>query len=612
MNHLGAVLKKQVSTTGEMENNMGAWEKLRGQMAVATDRDFERLVLPLLRLFWPSMVQPTKLKKYDRAGIDLVTPDTGSRLSCAVQCKGFYSDRELTADHYRQIRDSINSFRESGITCDQFVLIHNRTGSNQKIVGQIDDELNSLVLQGSAGNTRHWNRQSLVADARKRLDELIGHRLRAESKRLLEQIERVFEFGSVHVPQVPVSEHRLILEKWSTPKIEKIKQVRAEIAHLVIPSDKTRWTLLTGAFGTGKSTTALHAALQGGRVVILARCADMQFPMSDTVGTNLLLRGVLQSLHLFDDFEDDDRILLETLAGPTLRSALSRPKTNAVLVLDGLDENRIFSTTLGMTTLANTLAELRCAIVLTTRQEHFDATIGNFGEVLDELTRKAAPSRDAHLFRLESWGDREVKLFLDQAANRSSDERRDRLKLLRSKIDGKEQLSWPRELLHHPLFLQMIAQLVAEGQDGTHSAAETIGKWTRRKIARDLAVPRLTQVDIIDRSSFVEKIMLLMERTAALMLIHREASYELVETIDSEKVVGVFADIFGKTGVDITAIAGFSLLFPVTQRRLVSVPVKFSHRAIQEYFTARHVRGTGIASSELPKPVQHLLSEMSD
>ena len=54
-----------------------------------------------------------------------------------------------------------------------------------------------------------------------------------------------------------------------------------------------------------------------------------------------------------------------------------------------------------------------------------------------------------------------------------------------------------------------------------------------------------------------------------------------------------------------------SLIIPVTQRRKATVPMKFSHRLFQEFFTARYVRKNAQPSDGLQVSVRNLLEEMS-
>ncbi|MDP1961008.1 MAG: hypothetical protein Q8K93_02280 [Reyranella sp.] len=585
---------------------MGVWEQLKGEFATATGNDLERLTLPLGRLFWPNLVRTPRLRDFDRAGVDLAAVAGDGTLSVVVQCKGFFADRRLDETHYKQIEESLDKFVASSLKCEEFVLFHNQTGENGEITRKIQAQLRHLVVLGKAKTTRLWDRQTIVRDAKYRLDKMVIERLREETSTLLEQVTSVFRFGGVHVSDVPFSEHRLILLRHEPPKIEPVnRRSTGAMAELIVGRTDKRWTLLTGVFGSGKSTSALHAALDSNEIVAFVRCADIEFEHGFG-GTNSLLRRVTQALHLFDDYDDEDRKALEIYSGPTLRIALSRQNSGAVLILDGLDENRTFSDSVGLTHLVNALAELRCSIVLTTRQEHFDSTYGNFEQVLDELAR----TRDARLFKLEEWTRPQTIQFLTAAAASTIGAEQTRLVELTSKLQSGEPLKWPEELLGHPLFLQMIAELTAEGETPSATIGGVLSSWIPQKIMRDLRVPRALPMVIHNRAAFADQMMTLMENVAAAMTEKTEEGLELREAIESSEVVKVAEATLGIRGIDIATLSGVSLLLPITQRRKANVPMRFSHRIFQEYFTARHAVREKMTPDAVPAAIAKLMFDL--
>src|SRR5258707_865854 len=99
---------------------VGAWQRWSGMLARSTERDFERLVLPFLRLFWPTIDQVPARGNWDSAGIDLLVWTEGNPFTCAVQCKGF-AVQELGRDQLRQALESIESFSSSGHRCDIYL-----------------------------------------------------------------------------------------------------------------------------------------------------------------------------------------------------------------------------------------------------------------------------------------------------------------------------------------------------------------------------------------------------------------------------------------------------------------------------------------------------------
>ena len=149
----------------------------------------------------------------------------------------------------------------------------------------------------------------------------------------------------------------------------------------------TRWTLLTGPFGTGKTTAVLRVTKELGRDAIYVRAEDMS-DGGGGIGTNLLLARIVTAAHLFNDLEDASRPIVDRLAGETLARILRSQDTNLTLIIDGLDENRIYYRLDGIRRLTNELAELSCPVILTTRQEHFDAMFSNFEKSFVDMSRK--------------------------------------------------------------------------------------------------------------------------------------------------------------------------------------------------------------------------------
>jgi len=106
---------------------VGAWKRWSGALALASERDFERLCLPFLRILWPAIDQAPPKKGWDSKGIDLLVLSEGSRLPCAVQCKGFVV-QDIGPDQTRQVRASIEKFSQSKVLVDIYLVVHNRGG----------------------------------------------------------------------------------------------------------------------------------------------------------------------------------------------------------------------------------------------------------------------------------------------------------------------------------------------------------------------------------------------------------------------------------------------------------------------------------------------------
>jgi hypothetical protein len=357
---------------------MGVWETMRGELAVADGREFERKALPLLKLLHSGMIQPTEVKTHDRAGIDFLVWAENRNFPWVVQCKGF-KENDIGPSQLKQILASIRKFANSPYSCGRYVLLHNRTGENREAARIINEALANLVQCGKANTAHLWDRQKFVDEVRRRIGDLIIERMQSDAIRMLHQFEALFRFGTVYVPTVPVTEKRVIIRRGERMQLEEADRRSSEtpISERIIAPVKFRWTLLTGSFGAGKTTTVLHAAKTAGHKIVYVK-AEAMTERGPGIGTNALLGRAADAMRLFDDYDDPTRVTAERLVGQTLAAILRRRNTGFVLVIDGLDENRLYGRPAGLIQLTNELAELTCPIILTTRKEHFDSVRSNF------------------------------------------------------------------------------------------------------------------------------------------------------------------------------------------------------------------------------------------
>jgi len=584
-----------------------AWKRVNGALIAAVDRDFERAVLPLMRIFWPQMIQPRGLGAYDKAGVDLLAFGKNDSIECAVQCKGFFKAEGLLDEQFPPIATSIRKFARSGLKTKTYILVHNQDGRNEEVAAKIDAALATLVASGCAENVVQWNRrqfQKAVADL---LRQLVGERIAEQSDLMLRQLDRQFVHGRTYVADVPVSHMLLSLRRGQAPLIKEVRE-----RHLInrvadtLANTTGRWTLLTGLYGSGKTTAALHAARTSPRRILYVHAGTLLEPHG-VGGTNSLMSRILQALALFGDFDEDERNLFSGLTGPILRQFLSSKDSNAVLIVDALDENRSFATPEGITIFASSLAELVCPIILTTREEHFRATFGNFDHLFDELSVKGGNMGAIALLSLGPWEDEQVSQLVQAIA--AEEPSNLLLSEFSSALNRGDSAGWDQDLLRHPLFLRMIVDLVAEGVEPSELRAELVEQWVWRKLTRDLKAARLTPVPVVDRDEFIEKMLSVMTRVASAMTVDGTDRLELSEVLPSNEVVAIVEDVFGTQGVSLTAAISVSLLVPTNVRFRGSVPIRFSHRGFQEYFLARHAVETGEPIDRYPGSVRDLAEE---
>jgi hypothetical protein len=158
-------------------------------------------------------------------------------------------------------------------------------------------------------------------------------------------------------------------------------------------------------FGAGKTTAALEASSRGVYTSIFVAASELG-RRAQRQGFATIGQEIADTLRIFsvdadpiDGFfvlEEKDEETFTDLAGPALASLLRSQTPDHILVIDGLDENRIYLQPDGLQLLNNQLSELGCPIVLTTRLEHLSSMFGNFEALLEGVgswRRSATPAR---------------------------------------------------------------------------------------------------------------------------------------------------------------------------------------------------------------------------
>ena len=584
------------------------WKRVNGALIAAVDRDFERAVLPLMRIFWPQMIAPRGLGAYDKAGVDLLAFGEGDRIECAVQCKGFFKAEGLLDDQFPPIAASIRKFARSGLKAKTFILVHNQDSRNENVAAQIEDSLAALLTSGNVEEVFQWDRRAFLKAVEARLRKLLADRLAEQSALMLRQLDEQFIHGGTYVAKVPVRHRLLSLRRGRAPEIKEVRQ-----RHLITDVADTlanapgRWTLLTGLYGSGKTTAALHAALSSPHRILYVHASTL-LARHGAGGTNSLMTRILEALAVFGDFEEDERGIFSGLSGPILRQILSAGDFEAVLIIDALDENRSLATPEGITQFASSLAELVCPIILTTREEHFRATFGNFDHLFDELSTKGGNTGAIALLSLEAWQDEQVHQLVEAVA--AEEPQNEALARFSNALRRGNSASWDKDLLRHPLYLRMIVDLAAEGFEPSGRRAELMEEWIWRKLARDLKAARLTPVQVVDRDEFIDRMLNVMTRVAAAMTVEGPGGLELTEALPSDEVVAIVQDVFGVSGVPLAAAISVSLLVPTSIRFRQRVPIRFSHRGFQEYFLARHAVQGKEPVNRYPASVGELAEEI--
>jgi hypothetical protein len=587
---------------------IGAWKKWSGILATSVERDFERKALPFLHLFWPAMIQTPPRSVWDAKGIDLLVWSDTEPLPCAVQCKGF-SVHSIGDDQIRQTLGSIEAFRRSGAKVDTYLIVHNRDGKNRKFSDLVEKQLTALVSAGLAKRAELWHRHEILDQAHDKLREIIVSEVHSYSQTLLDQFQSRFRFGHLYKTSVPVVEKTLRFKRFQPCEVivEKPKKHRS-ISTLIASASRARWTLLAGRFGTGKTTSALHAAAGSSLATLVISCGALPSETHKLNSTNLLLQESLKIVRLLDDVDPIEREVIYELAGTTIARLLRGPSPQYLLIFDGLDENRLYSTLHGMQWLSNQLAELRCPVVLTTRIEHLHAMFGDFSLAFEELSWRSS-TKSANLFELEAWEDEDLIKFVTQVRDETTGRERGQLDELLNKLGTPAAGLFYGDLPSNPLFLQFILEdVVSEGMRKS-SRIELIDRWCRRKLLRDRSVSGRSAVsEAMDGLDAVGRMLRVMENVAYEMTAVSGASVTLAESTTSSAMVDVTRSVFGERA-DALPILLNSLLMPIGPRGS-NLQITFAFRILHEYFLARYIHREGLSDTNYPDPVRAFVTEM--
>lgn len=543
----------------------------------------------------------------------MVWADSGP-FPCVVQCKGLKKqliDRTNIAD----MEESIRKFSASDATADTYILLHNRDGSNREVPLRLEPLLRGLEATGKARRALLWDRQHLLKECFTRMQHLVEQALLLHSAEAAAHFVSLFRFASCHVAEVPVSERSVILRRGAAVDLGPLDGPRGRNpAALLEAASGNSWLVLSGDFGTGKTTAALAAASQSGRPTVFVSCQAIPASVFKGGMTTELVKCVIPSLPLLDALSANDRESLSKMAAGLVSHVLRKPDGSYLFILDGLDEHHELGALAGLQRLSNQLADFKCPVVLTTRRAHLDAMFGDFSLVLGDLGAKGG-ARESKVLYLEPWNTREVTLVARAAIAATTGIERERMGAFLADVEAERQPYG--DLVFHPLFLQFILESVADGERGVTNRPTLIQSWVERKIRRDRAsaVPnavanRAQVVDGMDTAEVVERVCIAMGTVAAEMTIVPDSEIQLTETIAAGRVMDLVRDAFGGVSVELLPLLLNSVLTTVGPRLGMRVDLGFSLRALQEYFVADFLRRRGQTPDRWPRGVKLLYDEM--
>lgn len=578
------------------------------ELAARDGLDFQTYVTPFLRCAIPEITATRSLGGADRAGIDHLLWGANDRVRVAVQCKGFKVPEErLGRSQVEQCLASITTFRESGLTTQRYVLVHNRRSQRPDDIAVVESALAALVEEGLANTAELWDRRRLLNEACEGVLRLLQKGLQRVSKESMEMLLA----GSnerAEITSVPFVRGLIRADPQKLVNVFREPPVTGDPLTSVLPQTGYQTCVLLGEFGVGKSTLAARATRAAGRDVLLVIAGRLRTARGGTKDILADLVG-LAEFPEFEEIESTD--VARRLGRVVLERLWMIESTKQLLVIDGLDESLFLSRPGGLQNLLNALRLVRIPVVLTTRSEWWEERQADF-MVPTGLPRSAGvPTTHKYaLVELQQWTSTQVLEYLIRSGA---------LRGATTSTHG-EWTPSPEKLEElfgdipkRPLFLAMLAEHISEGGAARIERTALVLDWMRRKLARDIASPvsrggtaRASLEDArLSPAELARLVFLSLEICARLMLVEEDGTLQLsgscAETAVRERL-GQVVD-----GLRWTAVLEHSVLLPLPSVALGSPrSLRFSHRAFQELFTAvACIRGGGgIKNEQLPRGVK--------
>lgn len=579
---------------GKSWNGHRSYSQLAGELGTSEGRDFERRILPFLRLRWPDAVGPPALLSFDRAGIDAVAWSDRAPYNIVVQCKGFkVGEHELGRSQIEQCLASIASFRASGLTTKTYLLVHNRDGRSAEFRERIEAALDGLCRSGQAGEAELWSRQRFLQEA---FDAMLIVAREALSKRNLSLMafyaeeEPLIEF----VKKVPLTSSTLLLDQHKLRSMMHDDHRVSDVASELFADTKFSISVLIGEAGYGKTTTVYRAMIPGARFLYVPAAS-----IPDTVkSSNDLLDACVDTHKLLEEFSLDDRPHLARLIPPVLHYLFKEGKVPITITLDGLDESIFFSRRGGIQWLFNMLRDVRVPIVMLARTEFWEARKQDFATAfgVPALKPNSARRQEIRLFELLPWNDAQILTLAESYRDwLVDDDKKKRIQKLIATIRSGEYTRFYGDIPRRPLFLRLVLDTVAEKDLHCVDRTSLFEEWARLKILRDIERPMRWgpwgRAPILSSAEGAETTLTLaflaMTIAARKMTRVNDGKMELWPSCDVEDILAEdrrLSRVDDPLGLFLN-----SLIVPAGTPGIGKQEVRFAHRAFQEFFLARNL-----------------------
>jgi hypothetical protein len=591
-----------VNTDDLLAKPKGDWmgaasvRSVAGRLREAEGFAFERLCAPYLNFLLGPSVQVTPQGPIDRAGGDFAQWAAEDQTpSLLVQCKGFrVLETEVGSDQLRQFSRSLKALRASTLRPCAYVVVHNRDLVDPADRAALDDAVQALVRDGVADQAMVWDRKQLLRRVMSKLFELVKEVARQQTDAVATRLQSL-DGGPVE-KRVPVSIGRIRFRSAMPPTLELDSPVLRD------PVDELRnveedITFVLGGFGQGKTLALTRSALDQRGNVLLVPAARLTAATSNTADVIRAMRLHDEVAEMLRDAGLDELVeLVRVAVEHLLQQQDGQPLT---LIVDGLDEAPMAFIRNGVTSLLNTVAELRCQTVVSMRTEFWHSKEAEFAAGVHQL-EQVARFATVSVIDLPLWtpalAAEHVRAVEASAAHRI------RLEELAERV-ARPDASPFAALLLRPLFLSMALEVVAREPLTAQSRAELLLQWTTAKVMRDVMRPQMWGTE--GRPGLRSAGEDVTQTIAEAQRIGRTAARLMVGTIEDVVVLldsVPWERIRDSSDVDVRSSAALVMTQTLltTRSTLPGMETRFAHRALQEFYLAWDRFKTGRSIEELP------------
>jgi hypothetical protein len=590
-----------------------AGQRLINELRLLCDYPFARRCGAILEAVFPAMVETPARSEWDRAGIDLclLAEDPSQGLLYAFQCKGF-GVKEFESSQLAQCLHSIKTFFDSPVRTKRFGLVVNQIvkGENRK---KVEAALELIVHAGKAESAKLLDLEAFLEmvflEGQNQLLDLLRSSVDDFEK---QHQERMGE--DIYVEEVPFrikSDDQYVLER------NPLRFVKERVLKLIAESNNKRsWTFLSGEFGFGKTSLALHLAkaLQANGIICLylpvAQFRERAFEME-----GLFLWEVLRIILQEDVENPSDR---HRILHAALKEIFKREK-KIILIFDGIDEHPICWRENGLLPVFGIFKTFNISCLFAVREEFLAERSGHF-----QTAVKGGPG--AFMLQLTEWPEALMVEYIGHyVRGAESDDVRQRIGRFEEAIRTGHYVDYYGDIPKRPLFLKMLLDDVAKDDLNKRNLAELYEIYIAKKFESDRATSTSSPVvrrplNLDEDYEFVRaRLFDVMTMAAGLMYAVEDGELRIQPSLLETVLRDCATKISTTSPLDIPSILLNSVMVPIGYRNRNQlggyIEVAFAHTSFQEFFLARHMVAallenavdTKIENCAIPKPVMRFL-----